>query len=83
MILNTQSTLVMGKMGRYRGNLMTFVKASNAKLVDRAYRYIKVLLDEENIIYNDEQIIELIFKYRSENVSEGIVNKVFNELKEA
>ena len=40
MILNTHSTLIMGRLGRYEGNVMTYVRASNNKLIDRAIRYI-------------------------------------------
>ncbi|QYY36009.1 SIS domain-containing protein [Ruficoccus sp. ZRK36] len=43
LILNTHSTLVMGRLGRYEGNLMTWVKPSNNKLIDRAVRYIREL----------------------------------------
>jgi len=43
LLLNTHSTLVMGRLGRYAGNLMTYVKPSNNKLIDRAIRYILTL----------------------------------------
>ncbi|WP_269540296.1 hypothetical protein [Cerasicoccus fimbriatus] len=43
MLLNAHSTLVMGRLGRYEGNLMTYVKPSNNKLIDRAIRYIQTL----------------------------------------
>jgi N-acetylmuramic acid 6-phosphate etherase len=42
-MLNAHSTLVMGRLGRYEGNLMTYVKASNRKLIDRAIRYVRIL----------------------------------------
>ncbi len=45
MILNTHSTLVMGRLGRYEGNLMTYVSANNFKLIDRAVRYVRLLMD--------------------------------------
>ncbi len=44
MILNSHSTLIMGRLGRYEGNVMTYVRASNNKLIDRAIRYISMLL---------------------------------------
>ena len=44
MILNTHSTLIMGRLGRYEGNVMTYLRASNNKLIDRAIRYIEMLL---------------------------------------
>ncbi len=43
-ILNIHSTLVMGRLGRYEGNLMTWVSPTNGKLVDRAARYVQHLL---------------------------------------
>jgi N-acetylmuramic acid 6-phosphate etherase len=43
-MLNIHSTLVMGRLGRYEGNLMTWVSPSNGKLVDRATRYVRHLL---------------------------------------
>jgi len=42
--LNIHSTLVMGRLGRYENNLMTWVSPTNGKLVDRATRYISHLL---------------------------------------
>jgi N-acetylmuramic acid 6-phosphate etherase len=49
MILNTHSTLVMGRLGRYEGNIMTYVRASNNKLIDRAIRYIDLILKNKRI----------------------------------
>lgn len=48
MALNIHSTLVMGRLGRYLDNLMTFVKPSNNKLIDRAIRYVRLLLQRRN-----------------------------------
>lgn len=45
MALNIHSTLVMGRMGRYLDNLMTYVKPSNNKLIDRATRYVQILME--------------------------------------
>ena len=42
-LLNAHSTLMMGRLGRYEGNLMTWVKPSNNKLIDRAIRYVREL----------------------------------------
>jgi N-acetylmuramic acid 6-phosphate etherase len=39
--LNLHSTLVMGRLGRFESNLMTFVRPSNYKLIDRAARYMQ------------------------------------------
>lgn len=43
MLINIHSTLVMGRLGRYLDNLMTYVKPSNNKLIDRAVRYVCLL----------------------------------------
>jgi N-acetylmuramic acid 6-phosphate etherase len=43
-ILNIHSTVVMGRLGRFKDNLMTWVSPTNGKLVDRATRYVKQLL---------------------------------------
>jgi len=55
MILNIHSTLIMGRLRRYEGNVMTYVRASNNKLIDRSIRYIDLLLRSRNIsvAYND------------------------------
>ncbi len=47
LILNTSSTLVMGRLGYYKGNLMTSLYPSNSKLIDRAIRYIDYLFTAE------------------------------------
>jgi N-acetylmuramic acid 6-phosphate etherase len=44
LMLNMHSTLVMGRLGRFEGNLMTWVYPSNGKLIDRAARYTELLL---------------------------------------
>jgi N-acetylmuramic acid 6-phosphate etherase len=43
-LLNVSSTLVMGRMGRFQGNLMLYVRPTNKKLVDRSVRYVRLLL---------------------------------------
>lgn len=45
LILNATSTLVMGRLGRFEGNVMLWVKSSNNKLIDRSVRYIQGLLE--------------------------------------
>ena len=48
-LLNTHSTLVMGRLGRYESNLMTWVRPSNNKLIDRAIRYVAYLLARDHV----------------------------------
>jgi N-acetylmuramic acid 6-phosphate etherase len=40
---NISSTLVMGRLGRFSGNRMVYVKATNNKLIDRSIRCIRQL----------------------------------------
>jgi len=49
MLLNMQSTLVMGRLGRYDGNIMTWVRPANNKLVDRAIRYADAILKRRGV----------------------------------
>jgi N-acetylmuramic acid 6-phosphate etherase len=64
-MLNIHSTLVMGRLGRYRNNLMTWVSPTNHKLVDRAARYVGHLLAESG---------------RPDVTYETIVRRIFAEL---
>ncbi|WOO43013.1 hypothetical protein [Rubellicoccus peritrichatus] len=48
LLLNAHSTLIMGRLERYEGNLMTWVKPSNNKLIDRAIRYICRLFEQRH-----------------------------------
>ena len=61
MILNTHSTLVMGRLGRYEGNVMTYVRASNNKLIDRAIRYIDLIIRNKGIILSYEELARILF----------------------
>lgn len=72
--LNLQSTLAMGRIGRFQGNLMTYVRPTNGKLIDRALRTLRSLaLDKaretgnsvlENRVrdFNDEPFLNAIFE---------------------
>jgi len=62
MILNTHSTLIMGRLGRYEGNVMTYVRASNNKLIDRAIRYITLILSQRNISLSYEETCHVLFE---------------------
>jgi N-acetylmuramic acid 6-phosphate etherase len=65
LILVNHSTLVFGRLGFYQGNLMTFVKPSNFKLVDRAVRYIQFLAQiryHKQLAY--QEIAEFILQKR-------------------
>ena len=62
MILNVHSTLIMGRLGRYEGNVMTYVRASNNKLIDRAIRYIDMLLKEKKINLPYNTLAHILFE---------------------
>jgi N-acetylmuramic acid 6-phosphate etherase len=62
MLLNMHSTLVMGRLGRFEGNVMTWVKASNCKLVDRTVRYADCLLKKKGVTMTFEQLVNACFE---------------------
>lgn len=71
MLLNIHSTLVMGKMGRFESNFMTYVTPTNGKLVDRASRYVKWLLElRGGKVPSDEQVVRELFN-QLEKLKEG------------
>ena len=57
MLLNAHSTLVMGRLGRYEDNLMTYVSATNFKLIDRAVRYTRRLLEHHHGLAPDYETV--------------------------
>ena len=62
MILNTHSLMVMGLLGRYEGNVMTWVRASNGKLIDRTVRYLDFLIEKRGLINpGRSKLLEMIF----------------------
>ncbi len=52
----------MGRLGRYEGNIMTFVKASNNKLIDRAVRYIDMLLKSKDITLSYSDLVHALYE---------------------
>ena len=80
MLLNAHSTLIMGLMGRYEGNVMTWVRASNNKLIDRAARYTLQVLKQKNKTPSYEDVVLKIFE-QIENLeeNEAIVMKVVDQ----
>ena len=47
MVLNLYSTCLMGALGRFESNIMTWVRASNFKLIDRSIRYASLILQQK------------------------------------
>ena len=62
--LNNLSTLIMGRMNRYESNLMTWVRASNNKLVDRAVRYVDTLLRQKGIEVSYDELVHACFRLK-------------------
>lgn len=60
-VLNIHSTLLMGKLNRYSGNIMTWVKPTNNKLIDRSARYVQHLLHDHGIKKTYEEVIGQLF----------------------
>lgn len=80
MILNSHSTLIMGLLGRYEGNVMTWVRPSNNKLIDRAARYIQQLLRQKNKNPTYEEVVLKIFEeIELVNENEPVVIRVVDK----
>ena len=65
-LMNNLSTTIMGRLGRYESNLMTWVRASNNKLVDRAVRYATTLLSQKGIDVPYEKLVHACFKLKDQ-----------------
>jgi N-acetylmuramic acid 6-phosphate etherase len=61
--LNMHSTLLMGRYGRFESNVMTWVKPSNNKLIDRSIRYVEFLLQNAGVSqFSYEDICHQLFE---------------------
>jgi len=80
--LNMHSTLVMGRLKRFEGNLMTWVFPSNGKLIDRAARYSQILMRRSGmpeLAYDD--IVRAQFMAKKDlSPKESIVHKTIQIL---
>lgn len=62
-ILNNLSLLVMGILDRYEGNVMTWVRPSNGKLIDRTLRYLSFLIEKRGLKNpGQDELLKLIFE---------------------
>ncbi len=82
-LLNVQSALVMGRIGRFESNVMTWVKPSNRKLIDRAIRYVEYLLIHNDITnYSYKEIAHQLFAEREHlKPDESVVLKTVESFK--
>ena len=79
--LNTHSTAVMGRMGRYQSNVMTWVRPNNYKLIDRTIRYSAMLLEEKKISFPYEVMAKKLFEIKSSiTENESVVEKLAESL---
>jgi len=84
-LLNIHSTLVMGRLSRYEGNSMTYVKPSNKKLIDRSIRYILNILSNRGIDkYSYEEVAKKLFdNLKKINPTDSIVLKTAQDLEKS
>jgi hypothetical protein len=76
-LLNNLSTVGMGRLGRYYSNIMTFVKPTNYKLIDRSARYVLFLRPQTTY----EEAVRAIYAIKgSLQPDEPIVIKVIEYL---
>lgn len=82
MLINMHSTLLMGLMGRYESNVMTFVKPSNNKLIDRATRYgLQLLKEKKGREASYEEGVRACFRALNNVTSENpVVLEIVKEL---
>lgn len=82
LILNIHSTLIMGVLKRFESNLMTYVKPTNFKLIDRTIRYVQRLSDLRGMppsTYNE--IATMLFEMKDQLApDEAIVLKLLEAL---
>ena len=83
MFLNTHSTLVMGIIGRYESNVMTWVRPNNYKLIDRTIRYASMLLEGHRKSFPYNEMAQTLFEIKSQTgESESVVEKLVSKLLE-
>lgn len=81
-LLNAHSTLTMGRLGRFESNVMTWVRPSNYKLIDRAIRYTNFLLAREKIRSSYNDTAHAIFNAAAQiDPSDSVVLAAVEELK--
>ena len=71
---------LMGVLDRYESNVMTWVRSSNYKLIDRTIRYTRLLLSQDKIDVNYEVVAKAIFESSVEE-GESMVEKLVERFK--
>jgi N-acetylmuramic acid 6-phosphate etherase len=80
-LMNIHSLMVMGHLHRFEGNVMTWVRPSNGKLIDRTARYLEFLLEKRgHAVPSREEIVRLIFaQLPSIQSDEAILLKILSD----
>ncbi len=81
MVLNIHSTLVMGLLDRYTGNIMTWVRPSNYKLIDRVVRYVQLLLSNDNCCISYEEVVNVCYNHIDSGYDGPIVMTCYQHIK--
>lgn len=81
-LLNSHSTILMGRLGYFYGNLMIALKPSNHKLIDRTIRYAIFILKTTHHLDVDYRTVAntLFNEISSLQPNESIVLKVVNSV---
>ena len=82
-VLNTLSLVVMGRMGRYEGNVMTWVRSSNGKLIDRTLRYLDRLIEQRKLPHPGRtNLVSMVFDTQATIGSdEAVILKVLERIR--
>ena len=83
LLLNIHSAIVMGRLHRIESNIMTWVKPSNNKLIDRAIRYVEGLLHHNEIFdFSYEDICHALYEeIETLTPDEAVVLKTLENVK--
>jgi N-acetylmuramic acid 6-phosphate etherase len=76
MCLNIYSTLMMGRCGFYLDNIMSWVRPSNFKLIDRASRYVIQLAKTRGHELNYEDVAGEVILELEKNPDDAVVIRV-------
>jgi N-acetylmuramic acid 6-phosphate etherase len=75
----------MGRMNRFYGNMMVFVRPTNNKLIDRSIRYIRLLLEDDGLspLTYEDVCLALFQEFEESRADEPVVIRTFERLKKA
>ncbi len=79
LILNSHSTLMMGSLGYFNGNMMLSLKPSNFKLIDRAIRYSQFIINK-NLPLTYHEVAKIVFaEIKKLQPGQSIVKQVVDQ----